>query len=219
MALTYDNLLDTVASFNERSPAQLTAVFPQLVQFAENAISMQLKELSTQEVVRSVFETSNPLLVKPARWRETVSFVLWKTTGGVTTQLRLQPRTVEFVRDFWPDQAVTGTPAYYCDLDLDYLLLAPPPDLPYSFEMVIQASVDPLTASNQVNYVSKQYPALLMAAVQEQACRWLRNDARADIFKNQFMELVAAARVEEERRALNRSIMGTTSGSPANEGG
>ena len=219
MAFTYDELLTTVASFNERSTAQLEPVFPQLVQFAENAINLSLKELSTQEVVRTTFETSNPLLVKPARWRETVSFVLRKVSGGVTTQHRLQPRTVEFVRDFWPEQSETDVPRYYCDLDLDYLLVAPTPDQAYEFEMVIQASVDPLTSSNQVNYISKQHPALLMSAVQEQVCRWLRNDARADIFKNQFMELVAAARVEEERRALNRSIMGTTSGSPANEGG
>lgn len=218
MALTYDVLLSTVASYNERAPDQLSDIFPVLVSIAENTISMNLKELSTQEVVRSSFELSSPLLVKPARWRETVSMTLRKVSGGATTQHRLQPRTVEFIRDFWPDQAETDTPKYYCDLDLDYLLVAPTPDQAYEYEMVIQASVDPLTSSNQVNYISRQYPALLIAAVQAETCRWLRNPARAEQFDQQTQGLITIARMEEERRALSRSIMGTTSGSPSNEG-
>lgn len=218
MALTYESLLSTVASYNERAPAQLADIFPVLVSLAENMISMNLKELSTQEVIRSTFETSSPLLVKPARWRETVSMTLRHVSGGTTTQHRLQPRTVEFVRDYWPDQSATGTPKYYCDLDLDYLLVAPTPDQAYEYEMVIQASVDPLSAQNQANYISRQYPALLVAAVQAEVCRWLRNAARAEQFDSQAQDLITVARVEEERRALARTIMGTTSGSPSNEG-
>lgn len=218
MALTYNTLIETVASYNERSAAQLTDIFPVLLSVAENTISTNLKELSTQEVVRSTFETNSPLLVKPARWRETVSMTLRKVSGGTTTQHRLQPRTVEFCRDYWPDQTQTDTPKYYCDLDLDYLLVAPTPDQEYEYEMVIQASVDPLTAQNQVNYISRHYPALLINAAQAEVCRWLRNAARAQQFDQKVQELLAVAKVEEERRYLSRSIMGTTSGSPANEG-
>ena len=111
--MTYDSLVADIQSYLERTDTATVEKIPTFVMLAEQALAADIKFLGNLTVNNSTMVASSSVIAKPARWRKTVSMNV--TVAGVKQPVLL--RKYEYLREYWPDVAETGVPAYYADYD------------------------------------------------------------------------------------------------------
>ena len=205
--LTYTSLVQELKSYLERNDVNFLAILPTIVRNAELRITTDLKDLTTQELVAGTMLSWSAYIAKPNLWRETVSIGLILNDGSVK---RLQPRTFEFCRDVYPENAATGEPEYYSDSTLDYIFIAPRPNIEYSYELCFQSAVLPLSDSQQENYITRRFPNLLLYACLLEAAAWAQDDEILQVNQALYSQALDSGKTEQKRREVNRTITGVS---------
>lgn len=194
--MTYSQLVEDVKQYAERFDAPFIAQIPRFIALAENRIASEVRGLGYVRYVTGSFTPNESVMAKPARWRETCS--LFYLREGKTVFLK--QRGYSYVRAYWPDKTLTGSPNYYCDYDYEHLLIAPTPDEAYSFELAFFERPLPLSESNQVNWTTQYAPQLLLYASLIEAQPFLKRSERIAEFQGLFDRAAAAVSNEAQRR-------------------
>src|SRR5674476_224490 len=134
---TWTNLFDLIPKYAERTDTAFAAQIPTFISLAENRLAVDMKQQGFQSVVTGTLPLT-PDMAKPAFWKETISFNI--TSGSERSQLFL--RSLEYVRNYWPNDSLTGTPRFYADYNISNFLLAPTPASALNFELVYYARLD-----------------------------------------------------------------------------
>lgn len=198
--MTYDSLVSDVMSYLERSDAQTLAKVPTFILLAESIISDELKILGQQQAVIANMTTGDPILQKPARWRKTTSMNI--VVAGERFPILL--RKYEYLRNYWPDQSLQGTPKYYADYNFNNWLIAPTPDAAYQFEVLYYEKVQPLDATNQVNFWTENAPQAMLYGTLLQAMPFLKNDPRIQLWQALYDRAVQTLKLENDTRVIDR---------------
>lgn len=199
-ALTYDSLLEDLSTYAERDDDPFMAQRERFVMLAENRLASEIKGLGFKKFMTGVFNASNPVLVKPSRWRETESFSF--LTGTTRTFLKL--RSLEYCRTYWPDSsASTATPKYYADYDFEHFYIAGTPISALSFELGYYERPAPLSTANQTNWTTEYAPQLLLYACLLEAQPWLKMPERIPEFQGMFDRAVSAITHEDNQRVTD----------------
>lgn len=193
---TYSQLVEDVKQYAERFDAPFIAQIPRFIALAENRIASEVRGLGYVRYVTGSFTPNESVMAKPARWRETCS--LFYLREGKTVFLK--QRGYSYVRAYWPDKTLTGSPNYYCDYDYEHLLIAPTPDEAYSFELAFFERPLPLSESNQTNWTTQYAPQLLIYAALIEAQPFLKRPERIAEFQGLFDRAAAAVSNEAQRR-------------------
>ena len=196
-SMTYDSLLSDVETYVERDDAPFTDQIPRFVMLAENRVAQEIRGLGSMEFVNGTMSINNPELVKPARWRETVSFTITLADG---TKKVLMPREYQYLKTFWPDASLVDEPRYYADFGFEHFFVSPTPDLAYQFELVYYARPEPLSEQNQTNWFTQYCPQLLLYATLLEAQPFLKLDGRFQVFQSMYDRAVQALGNESMRR-------------------
>src|SRR6185437_17052044 len=104
--MTFSSLMSDVQAYLERGTVIDPIVFaqlPKLINNAERRISRGVKILGFQRPLTNNFTAGSPLMPKPDRWRETISFNFGRfnpKTGQYTRRTPLYERSYEFLRGF-----------------------------------------------------------------------------------------------------------------------
>ncbi len=202
---TYAQLLVLVPQYAERTDTAFAAQIPTFISLAENRIATELKQQGFQAVVSGALPVTSTM-DKPSYWKETISFNFTDTTGN-RTQLVLRP--LEYVRNYWPNSSLQGTPRFYADYNATHFLLGPTPSAPLSFELVYYARLQPLTAANDTNWMTENMPQVLLAAVMVEACRYIKNPTRQGVWEEMYTSSASALKQESAERIADRSIVFT----------
>jgi hypothetical protein len=210
-AMTYDSLVDDIQAYCERNDAGFVAQIPRLIMLAETRIAAEVKGLGLLRAVTDDLVASQQDLAKPARWRETVSLQTSTAVGGDVRNMLLL-RTYEFCRTFWPDPTQTDLPVYYADWDYQHWLLAPTPDLAYSYELVYHERPEPLDDTHQTNWTTEYAPQLLLYACLLEAQPFLKNTERAAVWMQAYAGQATAISAENRQRMVDRSTLTTKGG-------
>jgi hypothetical protein len=197
---SYSNLLTLIPKYAERTDSAFTAQIPTFISLAENRLSVDMKQQGFQAVVTGTLPLT-PDMAKPSFWKETISFNI--TSGNERTQLFL--RSLEYVRNYWPNDSLTGTPRFYADYNIFNFLLAPTPASALNFELVYYARLDPLSASNDSNWMTLNAPQALFAACMVEACRFIKNDARQATWEAMYSSSVGGVKGENTERTSDRT--------------
>lgn len=205
--LTYTQLTKELSSYLERNDSNFLDIIPTLVRNAEIRITTDLKDLTTQELVAGTMLAGSAYIAKPVLWRETVSIGLILDDGSVS---RLQPRTFEFCRDVYPADAATGIPQYYSDSTVDYIFIAPRPNLTYSYELCYQSAVNPLSEQQQENFITRRFPNLMLYATLMEAVVWSKDEEKLPVMQSLYSDALSAGKSEQRRRDVSRTISGVT---------
>jgi hypothetical protein len=144
----------------------------------------------------------NNVIAKPARWRKTVSFNL---TNGTSRQ-PVYLRKYEYLKAYAPDNTATGTPVYYADYNYDNWLVAPTPDQNYSFEVLFYERLQPLSSTNQTNWLTQNAPNAMLFGTLLQAMPFLKNDQRT-IFQQKYDLALQALKAEDTTRMADRQAI------------
>jgi len=201
--MTYDSLVADIGSYLERTDADTVNQIPRFIALAEHTIATAIKFLGNLSVVTGNFITGEPVLEKPAGWRKTVSMMI--TVEGRKTPVFL--RKYEVLRVYSPDDTVTGTPKYYADYDYSHWLIAPTPDEAYSFEVMYYEEVQPLDATNQVNWFTQYAPQAMLYGSLLQAMPFLKNDERMPLWRAEYDKIVAQLKTENIQRLGDRQAI------------
>lgn len=182
---------------------------PRLINAAERKIIQVLKLQGTIEVLNDPagFTPGISVVAKPDRWRQTVSISYGSGVGNNTRQT-LFPRSYEFCRSYWPNDAVQDTtqpPLYYADFNYQNWLIVPTAPAIYPVEIVCYLQPQLLSETNQTNFFTDYTPNLLLYSTLLEAEPFLKNDERIPTWQ-QFWQLeVSSLSGQDLQRILDRS--------------
>lgn len=203
--LTYDSLVSTVQQYLERNDAAVTEQIPVFISLAEFAIAQQIKTLGQVEVATGVMQINNPVIPKPARWRKTVSM-------SVTVNNEKQPvflRKYEYLTNYNAESA-PGQPLYYGDYDYDNWYVSPVPDKAYPFEVLVYQRLQPLSSTNQTNWLTNNAPNAILFGTLLEAVVYLKDDQRV-IFQQKYDAAMQILKAEDIARTGDRSAVAVDS--------
>lgn len=203
VSMTYNSLFDDISSYLERTDTATLNKIPTFIMLAEQVLASEIKFLGNLTVNESAMVAGNPVIMKPARWRKTVSMNI--TTGSERRPVFL--RTYEFLRQYWPDEALEDLPKYYADYDYSHWLVAPTPDEAYTFEVMYYEEVQPLDATNQTNWFTLYAPQAMLYGSLLQAMPYLKNDERIPMWQAQYDKIVAQLKTENIQRLGDRQAV------------
>ena len=201
--MTYASLVTDISSYLERTDTATLEKIPTFIMLAEQVISTEIQFLGNLTVVTSTMNVGQPVIVKPARWRKTVSVNLIDNN-------RRQPvflRKYEYLRNYWPNATQTDTPVYYCDYDYTHWLVAPTPDLAYNYEILYYERVQPLDVTNQTNWFTQYAPQAMLYGSLLQAMPFLKNDERMPMWQAQYDRVIATLKTEDVARIGDRQTV------------
>jgi hypothetical protein len=201
--MTYTSLVEDIQSYLERTDTATIEKIPTFIMLAEQALAADIKFLGNLTVNESAMVVGEPIIVKPARWRKTVSMNV--VVAGVRTPVLM--RKYEYLREYWPQATETDVPKYYADYDYTHWLVAPTPDDDYTFEVLYYERVQPLNSSNQANWFTEYAPQALLYGCLLQAMPFLKNDSRVALWQQMYAQYVATLKNEDVVRIADRQAI------------
>jgi hypothetical protein len=201
--MTYASLVTDISSYLERTDTATLEKIPTFIMLAEQVISTEIQFLGNLTVVTSTMNVGQPVIVKPARWRKTVSVNLIDNNQRQPVFLR----KYEYLRNYWPNATQTDTPVYYCDYDYTHWLVAPTPDLAYNYEILYYERVQPLDVTNQTNWFTQYAPQAMLYGSLLQAMPFLKNDERIPMWQAQYDRVIATLKTEDVARIGDRQAI------------
>jgi hypothetical protein len=210
-AMTYSSLLNDLRNYLERGATLATdpSVYlqlPSLIGLAERRLARELKIQGTVTVVSSTMTQGEATYSKPDRWRETVSIRVGTGAGYNVTQ-EVFPRAYEYIRQYWPNQTLTGTPRFYADYDYSHWFFAPTPNAPFPYELIYYELPPLLGDDVQTNWFTEYAPNALLYASLMEAAPFLKNEEIIPIWQGFYDRSVAALNGEDIRQIADRGII------------
>jgi len=205
--MTYTSLVENIESYMERNDTTTVDKIPLFIMLAEQVIASRIKFLGNLTVNTSTMTASTSIIDKPARWHKTVSMNI--TVDGERQPVLL--RKYEYLREYWPNATSTATPLYYSDYDYTHWLVAPTPDLAYTFEVLYYERIQPLDSSNQTNWFTIYAPQALLYGSLLQAMPFLKNDERIPMWQSQYDAIMATLAEEDKLRIADRQTIAVDS--------
>jgi hypothetical protein len=201
VVMTYDSLVSNIQTYLERNDATTVAYIPTFIMLAEQSIAAEIKFLGNLTVANSTMVAGNAVIEKPARWHKTVSMNITDTSSNRQPILL---RTYEYLREYWPNSALTGLPAYFADYDYTHWLVAPTPANNSSYEVLYYERVQPLDSTNQTNWFTVYAPQALLYGSLLQAMPYLKNDERIPMWQAQYTAIMNSLKAENLQRIGDR---------------
>jgi hypothetical protein len=210
-AMTYTSLLNDLRNYLERGATLATdpSVYlqlPSLIGLAERRLARELKVQGTVNVVNSAMIQGQATYSKPDRWRETVSMRVGTGASYNTTQ-EIFPRAYEYMRQYWPNQTLTGTPRFYADYDYQNWFFAPTPSDDFPYELIYYELPPLLGDDVQTNWFTEYAPNALLYASLMEAAPFLKNEEIIPIWQAFYDRAIAALNGEDIRQIVDRGIV------------
>ena len=208
---TFTTLKEDVQRYLERGATMgtdpiIVEQLPRLINLAERRIARELKVQGFSTVVTGTLSAGQSVYPKPDRWRDTVSMNIG-TGAGNTTRKQLFTRAYEYVRQYWPDETLTGEPQFYADYDYTHWVFAPTPDADYPFEILYYELPPLLDDSVQSNWLTEYAPQLLLYGTLLEATPFLKNDERIPVWQSMYDRAAAMLNGEDLAKVLDRNAV------------
>lgn len=203
-SMTYSSLLEDLQMYAERTDTDYVDQCPRFVMQAENRIAAEARGLGFMRSITDDLTAGSPVLDKPDRWRETVSFQIGTGTLYNTRKFLLE-RTYEFCRTYAPDDTSTGEPSFYGDWDYHHWIIVKTPSLAYPYEIIYHERPQPLDSTNTTNWTTEYAPQLILYAALLEAQAFLKRDDRLKVFQDGYDRAIKQVEFEQQRRMMDRS--------------
>jgi hypothetical protein len=112
----------------------------------------------------------------------------------------LEQRTDEFIYDYWPTSATTGTPKYWANYKDTEILVAPTPSAALTIEMSYVQRLDTLSSTNTTNWLTKHAQELLLFGALMEACTFSKSREDLQIYSQRYQAAVQSVNNQARRR-------------------
>lgn len=198
---TYPELIDQMSSYAVRPDAAYLAERTTFIALAENRIATGMKQQGFQTVVAGTLPTA-ATMEKPAFWRETIAF---HYTDANSVRQPILLRGYDYCRNYSPS-STPGEPKFYADYNFANWYLAPTPVAAYPFELQYYARLQPLSDTNQTNWLTVNMPQALFYACMLESAIWQRNQEDVGKWKSLYDEASGSAMQENSERLMDRNL-------------
>lgn len=214
--MTYDSLVTELKRYVQRgsttADATTFAEIPFIINREERSLAREFKIQGYQQVVTSAFDPlQDGVLPKPVDWLNTIS-IRYGAGVGQVVNVPILPRSLEYLRSYWPDPGTRDTPEFYADYDEEHWLFAPSPDAAYPLEVVYYALLPLLDSANQTNWLTEHASDLMLnrcVISLGRFCGWKTD--RLQEFKEAAGEAKKNISTQDLLRIIDRAVARRTS--------
>ena len=204
----YTYLVDDLIAATENDGSEFLSYIPKMVNRAEERLTRDLDDYGLVTYTSVAVSSGNNNITLPSGTRIVKNFNI--VANG--TRINLLQRTDEYIRDYWPVSASTGTPEYYARRNNTTVLIAPTPSSTVNGEVVHVSRPVTLASATPTNYFSDYcYDALFNASMVE-AMVFMKNFELVALFEQRYMQAVQT--LQNQARRTRRDDMETPA-SPA----
>ncbi len=185
--MTYQELLDNlIAWLNREGFTELVDIAPTFVRLAENRVARELDLFCFEKVL----DTTTATTTVPSDWLRAIS-------GTIEQGTELSGTTHKKVKQ----AGAGGRPVYYTIIGEEFVY-GPSPDREYDVEWVYYGSLPALTNPSDTNWITLNSPELYLWSSLVEACLFLKDDSRAQVWEGRYTDLRDKTALSQERRDL-----------------
>ena len=184
----YTYLVNDILETTENGCSEFLSSIPKMVNKAELRLTKDLDDYGLVAYTSVAVSSGKNIVNLPQGTRILKNFNI--VSSG--TKINLLQRTDEFINDYWPVSASTGTPEYYARRDNTTVIVAPTPVSTISGQVVHISRPVTLASATPNNYFSDFcYDALYNASMVE-ALLYMKNYEPMSIYETRYKEALAA---------------------------
>ena len=196
--MTYNELITNIRNYTDVDSNVFTdGVINTFITMAENRILRDIDlDVYKKESIGSM-TAGNRFLTAPDDLL--THRYLFITVG--TEKIYLDFRDTSFMREYWPNPALTGVPKYYAVWDENTFNIAPTPNQNYSVEIGYIYRPTQLSEANPTTWISTNAPEALLYACLIQAYSYTKGPAEMlGYFDNSYQLAVQGLGIEQQGR-------------------
>ncbi len=201
LAFTYTTLKSALQAHTEDFGSEFEAALDTIIPLAETQLLKDL-DLELFDVTSTgTFTATNPVVTKPDDLVALRTFHYTDANGNFTL---LEPKTWEFVKDYWPNASTTvATPKYYAELSETEWYLAGTPSLNSAYTVRFIKRPDGLSPTTDTTWLSTRVPDVLLYACLVNSEEFLKADNRVPLWARKYATLLTTAKMELRRTDRN----------------
>lgn len=191
----YTYLVNDIIEASENDGAEFVAYIPKMVNRVEDRMIKALDDYGLVTATSVALSAGKNIFELPTGTK-VIKNIHLKDAG---TKIALLQRTDEFINDYWPVSASTGTPKYYARKTNSQILFAPTASATYGGSIVYTVKPAALTSANQNNYFSDEcYDALFYGCMVE-ATNFMKNFSVTPVYQEQHKNAMDLLRNQARR--------------------
>ena len=199
MAFTFAQLKTAIQEYTENTETTFVSNVDDFIRAAEDRIFYLVDLEYFRKKATSVVSQNDPFLSLPTDFLASFSLSI---TNSSSKEFLLQ-KDVNFIQEFNPNSATTGTPRYYARFDVDNLILAPTPDSNYVCEFHYFYRPASLTAGadSGTTWLSTNAPNALLYGSLYEAYIYMKGEPdMLQMYDKQFTEALSRLKDLAEAR-------------------
>jgi hypothetical protein len=197
--MTYDELVTNIRNYTEVGSNVFTEpVINTFITMAENQILREIDLDVFKLEATGTLSAANRFLSIP-NGMLTHRYMLITPASG--DQVYLDFRDTSFMKEYWPNGAITGVPKYYSVWDQNTFYVAPTPSAPYTVELGYIYRPTQLSSANPTTWISINAPEALLYACLIQAYSYTKGPSEMmQYFRQSYKEAVQGLGIEQQGR-------------------
>ena len=182
--MTYASLTQDIKDWMENDGTEFSNETDNFIGLAEQRI---VRDIDPQAFTKSAFSSFN-----------VIRHLLYLDSNS--KRYFLEKRTDEYIYDYWPTAATTGTPKYFANYNDTEILVAPTPSAALRIEMSYVQRLDPLSSTNTTNWLTTNAQELILFGALMEACTFSKNREDLQIYSSRYKAAVDSINNQARRR-------------------
>ena len=191
----YIYLVNDIIEASENDGSEFVAAIPKMVNRVEERLIKTLDDYGLVTTTSVVVSSGKNIIALPTGTR-IIRNIRLNDSG---TRINLLQRTDEFIYDYWPVSASTGTPKYYAKTNNTEVIVAPTASATYGGEISYTARPTTLTSTTPDNYFTEFcYDALFYGCMTE-AADFMKNFSVSNYYEQRYQNAIEGLRNQSRR--------------------
>ena len=195
--MTYSTLTQDLKDWMENDGTEFSNETDNFIGLAEQRIVRDIDPQAFTTSAYSSFNVNDRFVTKPTD-ALIIRHILYLDSDSKRNFL--EKKTDEFIYDYWPTSATTGTPKYWTDYNDTELLVAPTPSAALTIEMSYVQRLDTLSSSNTTNWLTINSQELLLFGSLMEACTFTKSREDLQIYSQRYKAAVDSINNQTRRR-------------------
>ena len=196
--MTYNSLKTDIQTWAENTGTDFTNQLDTFIDNTQTKLSRDIDPVGFNENVNSTMVQGDRFVNLPTAV-EPMLFNYVEIVVSSNTKY-LEMKTLEFIKEYWPDNSLQGEPKYFTNFDDNRIYVAPTPDQNYDIKIGYQGKINPLSNTNTTNWYTENASDALLYGTLSEANLFTKNMEDYNIYKQKYVESVTAINNEARRR-------------------
>jgi len=198
MTMTYSSLKTDIQTWAENTGTDFTNQLDTFIDNTQTKLSRDIDPVGFNENVNSSMVQGDRFVNLPTAV-EPMLFNYVEIVVSSNTKY-LEMKTLEFIKEYWPNNSLQGEPKYFTNFDDNRIYVAPTPDQNYDIKIGYQGKINPLSNTNTTNWYTENASDALLYGSLSEANLFTKNMEDYNIYKQKYVESVTAINNEARRR-------------------